>query len=98
LPDEPQGEALAFAADGTLLSGSETRRGVPGRIRAVPGAAALVGAVPITSGPTTSAPSARAEPALGPAPTWRPAAIGAGVLIAGLGLLAAAIARSARHR
>jgi hypothetical protein len=96
LPDEPQGEALAFAADGTLLSGSETRRGVPGQIRAVPRAAALVPAT--TAEPTTSVPTPRAEPAVEAAPTWRPAAIGAGVLIAVLGLLAAAIARSARRR
>jgi hypothetical protein len=108
LPDEPQGEALAFTADGTLLSGSETRGGVPGQIRAVPGAAALVPAVPTTSGPTTSGPttsgpttsvpSARAEPAVEPAPTWQPAAIGAGVLIAVLGLLAVALARSGRRQ
>ncbi|MFC5948375.1 esterase-like activity of phytase family protein, partial [Pseudonocardia lutea] len=39
LPDEPQGEALAFLADGTLLSGSETRGLDRGTLRAVPGAA-----------------------------------------------------------
>ena len=43
LPGEPQGEALAFTADGTLLSGSETRGGVAGQLRAVPAAAALGG-------------------------------------------------------
>ena len=42
LPGEPQGEAVAFTADGTLLSGSETRGGVAGELRAVAGAAALV--------------------------------------------------------
>lgn len=42
LPDEPQGEAIAFQRDGTLISGSETRGGVPGRIRTVAGAVALV--------------------------------------------------------
>jgi hypothetical protein len=93
LPDEPQGEALAFTADGTLLSGSETRRGVAGQIRAVPGAAALVPA-----GAPGTAPSDPAGPAVEPAPTWQPAAIGAGVLIAILGLLAAALARAGRRR
>src|SRR5690606_6919606 len=38
LPDEPQGEAIAFGADGTLYSSGETRGGVRGELRAVPGA------------------------------------------------------------
>ena len=33
LPGEPQGEAVAFAADGALLSGSEGRGGVAGQVR-----------------------------------------------------------------
>ncbi|WP_245900781.1 hypothetical protein [Prauserella shujinwangii] len=41
LPHEPQGEAIAFERDGTLLSASE---GVGTPIRAVPGAAGLVSA------------------------------------------------------
>ncbi|MEU3274113.1 hypothetical protein ABZ639_25015 [Saccharomonospora sp. NPDC006951] len=40
LPDEEQGEAIAFEPDGTLLSASE---GVGNPVRAVPGATALVG-------------------------------------------------------
>ncbi|SDH12766.1 hypothetical protein SAMN05216553_116119 [Lentzea fradiae] len=52
LPDEPQGEAIAFDPDGTLLSASE---GVGTPIRAVAGAAAL--AQPIVPA-TTSAPPA----------------------------------------
>lgn len=39
LPGEPQGEAIAFDGRGTLLSGSETRFGVVGRLRTVTGAA-----------------------------------------------------------
>jgi hypothetical protein len=42
LGGEPQGEAVAFEADGTLVSGSEARRGAAGQIREVAGAAALV--------------------------------------------------------
>ncbi|MDN5751241.1 MAG: hypothetical protein L0H64_22510, partial [Pseudonocardia sp.] len=44
LPGEPQGEAVAFTEDGTLLSASEARGGAPGELRAVPDAAALAGA------------------------------------------------------
>jgi hypothetical protein len=43
LPDEPQGESIAFDPDGTLLSASE---GVGQPIRAVAGAAALVAPAP----------------------------------------------------
>ncbi|WP_028938750.1 hypothetical protein [Pseudonocardia spinosispora] len=35
LPGEPQGEAIAFTGRGTLLSGSESRDGVTGRLRTV---------------------------------------------------------------
>jgi hypothetical protein len=41
LPDEPQGEAIAFEPDGTLISGSEFGQGASSGIRAVAGAAAL---------------------------------------------------------
>nr|WP_285646385.1 hypothetical protein [Lentzea sp. NBRC 102530] len=55
LPDEPQGEAVAFDPDGTLLSASE---GVGTPIRAVAGAAALAQPPPPT---TTTPPPAAAE-------------------------------------
>ena len=47
LPGEPQGEAIAFTADGTLLSTGEAGRSrsggtAPASLRAVPGAVALV--------------------------------------------------------
>ncbi|MDV6014489.1 hypothetical protein [Haloechinothrix sp. LS1_15] len=47
LPDEPQGEALAFEPDGTLLSTSE---GVGQPVRAVPGAVQLVSDPPEDQG------------------------------------------------
>jgi hypothetical protein len=102
LPDEPQGEALAFTTDGTLLSGSESRGGATGQIRAVPGAAGLAVA-PSPSSPTptpTAAVTAAATtaPAVEAAPTWRTAAIGAAALVAVLGVLAAAMARDAARR
>jgi hypothetical protein len=100
LPDEPQGEALAFTADGTLLSGSEARGGVNGQLRAVPGAAALVGEAgpaPVTP-PEPDAPAAAAPPVAAPPPAWRSAAIGAGALVLVLGLLAAAMARHGTRR
>jgi hypothetical protein len=111
LPGEPQGEALAFTADGTLLSGSETRGGVPGELRAVPGAATLAvsatGAGPGGAGDPTTAPAADgpgAPAADGSADdtvadgVWRASAIGAGALVLVLGLLAAAMARHAARR
>jgi hypothetical protein len=90
LPDEPQGEAVAFEADGTLLSASEARRGRPGELRAVPGAVELVGAAATTT-----------TPAAGPGPgrpAWFPAAVagtgGVGLLV----LVGAALAWRARRR
>jgi hypothetical protein len=114
LPGEPQGEAVAITADGTLLSGSETRGSAVGQLRAVPGAGALA-----QSGSTQSAPAGPAPtstPAgttgaatggtapVGPAPvaepvsTWRTATIGAGAVVVVLGLLAAAMVRHAARR
>lgn len=59
LPGEPQGEAIAFGPDGTLLSGSESPPGAVGKLRAVPGAVALAGLAP----PTTEPPPDAAPPA-----------------------------------
>lgn len=96
LPGEPQGEAVAFEADGTLVSGSETRGGVPGEIRAVPGAVELV---------TRAAPAGGSGPGgLGradagqPTPEWLPAALGAGAAAALLLLAAGALAVRAYRR
>ena len=101
LPDEPQGEALAFTADGTLLSGSEAR-GAQGQIRVVPGAVALAansGAVPAAPAPTDPSPAgAPSAPVAEPVPAWRAAAIGAAALVVGLGVLGLALARHAARR
>jgi hypothetical protein len=83
LPDEPQGEAIAFTADGTLLSGSEARGGVPGQVRAVAGAVMLApGGAPPAPRPS-DAPAGQADipDADAPAPEWLPAAIGAGAVV-----------------
>ena len=93
LPGEPQGEALAFAADGTLLSGSEARGGVAGQIRGVVGAAGLVAPAP----PALDA-SPAAEPVAETVSPWRTAAIGAGVLTVILALLALAMVRHGARR
>jgi hypothetical protein len=113
LPGEPQGEAVAFTADGTLLSGSESRGDAVGEIRAVPGAVALAGSAPVVPSPaatsaatppaTTAAPAtAGAAPAGAPVAeavsVWRAAAIGAGAVVVVLGLLAAAMARHTARR
>lgn len=93
LPDEPQGEAVAFLPDGTLISGSEAR-GRAGRLRAVPGAvdAALAAAPPAPTPP----PPAAAPPE--PAPEWRPAVVGGGAAVVVLGLAAGALALHSRRR
>jgi hypothetical protein len=85
LPDEPQGEAVAFESDGTLVSGSETR-GVRGEIRAVPEAAGLVADRLPAAAPSTAAPTDE------PAPDWLPAGIGAAVVVGALLLVIAAMA------
>jgi hypothetical protein len=64
LPGEPQGEAIAFEPDGTLLSASERAGAGPQPIRAVPGAAALV----TTSSPTPAGAGAATQPATGSDP------------------------------
>jgi hypothetical protein len=86
LPDEPQGEAVAFDPDGTLLSGSETRRGVLGEIRAVGGATALAR----EPGPVAPLPPPEVAPEPGQ-PSWLPAALG-GAAVVGVLLLVTAVA------
>lgn len=109
LPDEPQGEAVAFTADGALLSGSESRGAATGEIREVPGAAALA-TLANTAGPASavaSGSSASAQPAgeagaSRPVPAssspWLPAAVGAGALIAILGVVAGLMLRHSSRR
>jgi hypothetical protein len=92
LPGEPQGEALAFAADGTLLSGSEARGGVAGQIRGVPGAAGL--AAPARPAAVRSP----LDPAAEPLSPWLTAAIGTGVLAVILALLVIAMVRHGARR
>jgi hypothetical protein len=92
LPGEPQGEAVAFAADGALLSGSEARGGVAGQVRRVPGAAALVAA------PTPAGTPDAGRPVAQPVPAWRTAAIGAGAVVVILALLALAMVRHGARR
>jgi hypothetical protein len=95
LPGEPQGEAVAFTADGTLLSGSEARGGVEGQLRAVPGAAALAVAAPPSASPHLQG----AEPVSSSPPSaGQAAAIGAIALVGVLGLLAAVMVRHAARR
>ncbi|MDN5859402.1 MAG: esterase-like activity of phytase family protein [Pseudonocardia sp.] len=102
LPDEPQGEAIAFGPDGTLYSSGEARGGVLGEIRAVPGAAALVGdprapaAAPQPPEPQSpgSQPPVSQPPEPQPADPdlwWSPAAAGGGIAVALLVLLAIAM-------
>jgi hypothetical protein len=94
LPGEPQGEAVAFEPDGALLSGSETRRGVHGEIRAVAGATALAGE-PAPVAPLPPAPEVVPDP--GP-PSWLPAALGGGAVVGVLLLVTAAASVRGRLR
>jgi hypothetical protein len=89
LPGEPQGEAIAFEPSGTLVSGSETRGGAPGEIRAIANAAGLAIDDPAGSDQAapdpTAAPAATGTDAAAPdrtsqTPEWLPAVIGAGAL------------------
>jgi hypothetical protein len=92
LPGEPQGEAIAFEPDGTLLSASEARDGTSGAVRAVPGAAGLA-----TSGAARPAPPPPPV-AVDPAPEWLPAAVGGGAAVGVLLLVATALGlRGARR-
>ncbi|WP_308252242.1 hypothetical protein [Pseudonocardia sp. KRD291] len=76
LPDEPQGEAVALTADGTLLSGSEARGGRPAAIRTVPGAAAAA---------LAPGAAAQVQPATPPPtrtfPPWLPAVLGGAAVV-----------------
>ena len=89
LPNEPQGEAIAFAPDGTLLSASERRDAGPQPIRAVPGAATLVAtsSTATSSGPTAAQPqpAGPSQPGRGSLAGWQ------AVLIAVLGAAAVII-------
>ncbi|MGQ0572603.1 MAG: hypothetical protein ACT4RN_00185 [Pseudonocardia sp.] len=92
LPGEPQGEAITFLPDGTLLSGSETRGGAAGELRAVPGVAGLVDAAaarPAPDGGSTSIPDAEL-------PAWLPAVLG--VATVGAFLLVVTLAMVLRRR
>jgi hypothetical protein len=99
LPDEPQGEAVAFEPHGTLLSGSETRRGVRGEIRAVGAAMALAGEPGPATSPlgTPEAAASEITPDPGP-PAWLPAMIGGAAVVGGLLLVSLAAAARARRR
>ncbi|MBN9099427.1 MAG: hypothetical protein J0I49_15135 [Pseudonocardia sp.] len=89
LGGEPQGEAVAFDADGTLVSGSESRGGVAGQIREVAGAAA------VARDGTAVAPSTEAPPE----PAVNASLIGVAALVGVLVLGAVAMAvHGARRR
>ncbi|GAA4791632.1 hypothetical protein GCM10023200_28640 [Actinomycetospora chlora] len=61
LPGEVQGEALAFAPDGTLLATGETPRGEPpAPLHAIPGATALVDGAPTAFPSPVASPPASA--------------------------------------
>ncbi|MBW4722274.1 esterase-like activity of phytase family protein [Saccharothrix obliqua] len=94
LPDEPQGEAIAFEPDGTLLSASEFDRQPDSVIRAVPNAA-LAAPQPTTT--TQPPPTTEAQPEPPPAENralWP--VIGGGA--AALALLALTARRLRRRR
>jgi hypothetical protein len=108
LPGEPQGEAIAFTADGTLLSAGEAGRSrsggtAPASLRAVPGAVALV--PPATAAAPAGAPGSVAPLPIPAVPVARgpgllaAAAAGAvAVVVAGLPLVALLRRRRALRR
>ncbi|MET0233440.1 MAG: hypothetical protein ABW224_02255 [Kibdelosporangium sp.] len=88
LPNEPQGETIAFEPDGTLLTGSE---GVGQPIRAVTGAAALVAPKPQAgSNPAGSGGAGAAAGGSTPDsgfPTWAAIAVAIVVVLGGLAFM-----------
>ncbi len=99
LPGEPQGEAIAFDPDGTLLSASEFgNAGTSSTVRAVAGAAES--AVPPAPAPTTTSADApvagddTTPPAGDPASPWPVVGGGAVALV----LVGALVRRSRRRR
>lgn len=98
LPNEAQGEAIAFDPDGTLLSASEFgKTGTSSAVRAVTGAAAL--AVPAPPSTTSAPPAAPGETAAAPQseapnrPVWPIFGFGVVVFV----LIAAFVRRSRRR-
>ncbi|MFD7659042.1 hypothetical protein ACFV4N_34115, partial [Actinosynnema sp. NPDC059797] len=102
LPDEPQGEAIAFDADGALLSASEFgKEGTSSQVRRVEGAAALAAAPAPAPTPTSSAedearaadpPAASAPASSEPTSPWLVVGGGAAALV----LVGAFVRRSRR--
>ena len=88
LPGEPQGEAIAFEPDGTLLSASESTEVGVGMLRAVPRAAGLVDLPPPEGSPGAGTASTGG---FGP---WQLALVG--LAVAGLAVLGFRLVRRRR--
>ena len=104
LPGEVQGEALAFAPDGSLLSAGETPAGrESAALRVVPGAVGLVGGAASSASPAPVAPAVAPAPdetgsAGLPGPVLTLGAVLAGVVLVGaLGALLALLRRRGRR-
>lgn len=101
LPDEPAGEAVALAPDGTLLSGSEGGapiRAVPGAVglvREVPAAQAAPAAPPVAGAPTSGAVQAQRAGAEDGQVKWKAAVVAGGLVCL---LLALVVRRGQRAR
>ena len=93
LPDEPQGEAIAFDPDGTLLSGSE---GLDQPIRAIADAASVVAAAPPADAQSTESKTETDSEEHSSLPALAVAAIAVAALWLGLGRVRRARQR-ARH-
>lgn len=92
LPGEPQGEAVAFAPDGTLFAAGERGTSVtPAALRAVPNAAAQAEAAGTTA-PPTSATSTGTEPAPRPEPGSTGVPVAATATVIGVLVLAGLVA------
>ncbi|MCW2633137.1 MAG: hypothetical protein JWR88_2099 [Pseudonocardia sp.] len=87
LPGEPQGEAIAFGPDGTLLSGSESPPGTVGKLRAVPGAVARAAVATGTTEPPRDAAAPAPEGRVGTVPGILVALALSALIVFGLGKL-----------
>lgn len=107
LPNQPQGEAIAFTPDGDLLAGSEAAGGPLPPLQVLPGAVDLArdqswsgGSVSLsasTGEPTAAPTSAAAEVADG-TPRWSTPALLGGALVAGLATFGLVLRRSRSRR
>jgi hypothetical protein len=99
LPDEPQGEAIAYTPDGgALLTVSEEKSGVPPQILRYPLTSSSVPSPSLSSPSSPSSAASSSEPSPSATSATRRVLLPAGALVAGLIVAGAAFVVAARRR